>query len=73
MQLKWANIATNRIMVAQVEKGKGSKWLAGKLWKNESTVSCWCKSNNQTPIQTLSEFARLLNVDIHDLFSSTIN
>lgn len=67
-----ASNATNRIKVALVEKGKSSKWLAEKLGKNESTVSRWCTNSNQPPIETLSEIAKLLNIDIRDLLSSTI-
>jgi len=63
--------ATNRIKVALVEKGRSSKWLAEKLGRNESTVSRWCTNNTQPPIDTLSEIAKLLNVDIRDLLSST--
>lgn len=68
-----ANNATNRIKVILVEKGKTSKWLADKLRKNESTVSRWCTNNIQPPVGTLSDIAKLLNVDIRELLSSTKN
>jgi putative transcriptional regulator len=66
-----ANNAMNRIKVVLVEKGKSGKWLAEKLSKNESTVSRWCTNNTQPPVDTLSIIAKLLNVDIRELLSST--
>lgn len=68
-----ASKATNRIKVVLVEQNKTSKWLAGKLGMNESTVSRWCTNNMQPPVDTLSDIAKLLNVDIRDLLSSTKN
>ncbi len=66
-----ANNATNRIKVILVEKDKTGKWLAEKLGKNESTVSRWCTNNTQPPVDTFSQIAELLDVDIRDLLSST--
>jgi putative transcriptional regulator len=66
-----ANSAINRIKVVLVEQNKSSKWLAEKLERNESTISRWCTNNTQPPVDTLSEIAKLLNVDIRDLLSST--
>jgi len=66
-----ANKAINRIKVVLVEQGKSSKWLAGKLGMNESTISRWCTNNTQPPVDTLSEIAKILNVDIRELLSST--
>lgn len=63
--------ATNRIKIVLVEQNKTSKWLAGKLGMNESTISRWCTNNMQPPVDTLSEIARHLNVDIRELLSST--
>ena len=66
-----ANKATNRIKVVLVEQNKSSKWLAEKLGMNESTISRWCTNNMQPPVDTLSEIAKILNVDIRDLLKST--
>ena len=66
-----ANKAINRIKVVLVEQNKSSKWLAEKLGMNESTVSRWCTNNTQPPVDTLSDVAKLLNVDIRELLSST--
>lgn len=66
-----ATKATNRIKIVLVEQNKTSKWLAGKLGMNESTISRWCTNNMQPPVNTLSEIAKHLNVDIRELLSST--
>ena len=66
-----ANKATNRIKVVLVEQNKSSKWLAEKLGMNESTISRWCTNNTQPPVDTLSDIAKFLNVDIRELLSST--
>ncbi|MDD4553997.1 MAG: helix-turn-helix transcriptional regulator [Bacteroidales bacterium] len=66
-----ANRASNRIKVVLVEKGKSSRWLAGMLGKHESTISRWCTNQVQPPIDTLSDIANMLNIDIRELLSST--
>lgn len=66
-----ANKATNRIKIVLIEKNKNSKWLAEKLSMNESTISRWCTNKTQPPVDTLSEIAKILNVDIRELLSST--
>jgi putative transcriptional regulator len=66
-----ANKATNRIKVVLVEQNKSSKWLAEKLGMNESTISRWCTNNTQPPVDALTDIAKLLNVDIRELLSST--
>lgn len=66
-----ANKATNRIKVVLVEQNKSSKWLAEKLGMNESTISRWCTNNTQPPVDTLTDIAKLLNVDIRELLSPT--
>lgn len=68
-----ANKATNRIKVVLVEEKKSSRWLAEKLGMNESTISRWCTNSTQPAIDTLSEIAQILKVDIRDLLSSTKN
>lgn len=61
----------NRLKVILVEKKKTSKWLADALGKNTATVSKWCTNTNQPDLQTLSNIAELLDVDIKDLIVST--
>ena len=65
------NKTINRLKVVLVEKNRSNKWLAKQLNRNETTVSRWCTNNTQPPIDTLSQIAELLDVDIRDLLSST--
>jgi transcriptional regulator with XRE-family HTH domain len=64
-------MATNRIKVLLVEERRTGKWLAEKLGKDKATVSRWCTNSSQPPLETLADIAKLLNVDIRDLLSST--
>lgn len=63
----------NRIKVVLVEKGKTSKWLAGKLGKDSSTISKWCTNSSQPSIEVLLQIAKLLDVDIKDLLNSSLD
>lgn len=62
----------NRIKVLLVEKQKTGKWLAEQLGKDPATVSRWCSNTMQPSIETFAKIAELLNVDMKDLFNSTI-
>ncbi|MES2484534.1 MAG: helix-turn-helix transcriptional regulator [Bacteroidota bacterium] len=48
-----------------------NKWLSKELGKNETTVSQWCNNSRQPSIETLSQIAEALNVDIRQLLNST--
>ena len=61
----------NRIKVVLVEKGKTGKWLAEEVGKTPCTVSKWCSNTIQPDLQTLDKIAKLLDVDVKDLLSST--
>jgi len=61
----------NRLKVVLVEQNKTGKWLAEQLGKSTCTVSKWCQNTIQPDVNTLSEIALLLNVDIRDLLVST--
>ncbi|MBO5062096.1 MAG: helix-turn-helix transcriptional regulator [Prevotella sp.] len=61
----------NRLKVVLVEKKKTSRWLAAELGKNPSTVSKWCTNVSQPDLQTLNRIAKLLNVDISELLTTT--
>lgn len=63
----------NRIKVVLVEKGKTSKWLAGELGKDSSTISKWCTNSSQPSIEVLLQIAKLLDVDIKDLLNSSLD
>jgi putative transcriptional regulator len=83
IRIKWINLhktliimsnkAINRLKVVLVEKNRSNKWLAEQLNKNETTVSRWCTNDTQPSVDTLSQIAELLDVDIRDLLSSTKN
>ena len=60
----------NRIKVVLVEKKKTSKWLSEQLGKDPTTISKWCTNKVQPSLETLTDIARLLNVDVKDLLNS---
>jgi transcriptional regulator with XRE-family HTH domain len=62
---------TNRLKVVLVERNKTSKWLAETLNMNPATISRWCSNKTQPSLDTLSEIAKVLNVDIRDLLVPT--
>ena len=61
----------NRIKVCLVERNLSGKWLAEKLGKSTGTVSKWCSNNLQPDLKTLNAIARLLDIDIHELITSS--
>lgn len=61
----------NRIKVVLVEKQKTGKWLAEQLGKSNCTISKWCSNTVQPDLKTLSEIARILDVDIRELLIPT--
>lgn len=69
MQEKDKNI--NRIKAVLAEKNKTSKWLAGQLNKDQTTVSKWCTNTYQPSLETLVKIAKCLNVDARDLIVKT--
>ena len=58
----------NRLKVVLAEKKRTNKWLAEQLGKDPATVSKWCTNTIQLNVETLVEIAKLLSVDIQDLF-----
>ena len=65
------NKSINRIKVVLVEKRKTNKWLAEQLKMNETTISRWCTNSTQPTVETLVNIAKILEVDIKDLLTST--
>ena len=57
-----------RLKVVLAEKKKTNKWLAEKLSKDPATVSKWCTNTLQPNVETLVDIAKLLDVEIQDLF-----
>lgn len=58
----------NRLKVLLAEKKKTNKWLAEELSKDPATVSKWCTNTLQPNVETLVDIAKLLDVEIQDLF-----
>lgn len=61
----------NRLKAVLAEKGKSAKWLAESLGKDPATISKWCTNRNQPTIETFINVARILEVDVRELFVST--
>jgi DNA-binding XRE family transcriptional regulator len=58
----------NRLKVVLAEKKRKNKWLAKELSKDPATVSKWCTNTLQPNVETLVDIAKLLDVEIQDLF-----
>lgn len=69
---KWVmGIHINRIKIVLAAKSKTNKWLAETLDKSEATVSRWCTNEHQPSVETFYQIAKVLNVDIRELFNRT--
>lgn len=66
-------MAMNRMKAVLAEKQLTSKWLAAELGKAENTVSRWCSNRVQPSLEILSEIAKILDIDIHELITTTKN
>lgn len=62
----------NRLKVVLAERRRTNKWLAEQLDKDPATVSKWCTNTAQPSLETLSEIAECLEVDVKDLLQSTL-
>ena len=62
----------NRLKVVLAEKKRTNKWLAQKLGKDPATVSKLCTNTAQPSLETLSDIAMSLEVDVKDLLQSSI-
>jgi len=69
--ISMSNKMINRLKVVLAEKNRSNKWLAKQLTKNETTVSRWCTNDTQPSVDTLSQTAELLDVDIRELLVSS--
>lgn len=61
----------NRIKSVLAEKGHTNKWLGEQLGKYFTTVSRWCRNEQQPSLETLDEIAKILDVDISELLTRT--
>lgn len=62
----------NRLKVVLAEKRKTNKWLAEQLEKDPATVSKWCTNSAQPGVETLVKIAKLLEVEIGELFTNPL-
>ena len=69
--LSTMGIPINRLKVVLAENKKTNRWLAESLGKNEATVSRWCTNESQPSVEMFFQIARLLDVDIRELFNRT--
>lgn len=65
-------LALNRLRVVLAEKNKTNKWLAEQLDINANTVSKWLNNSQQPTLKTFYEISVILDVDMRDLFESTL-
>lgn len=64
-------VPINRIKVVLVEKKRTNRWLAESLGKNEATISRWCTNETQPSAEMFFQIAKILDVDIRELFNRT--
>ena len=61
----------NRLKVVLVEKKRTNKWLAEQPGKDPGTISKWCTNTLQPNLETLTQIASILDVDVRELLWST--
>ena len=61
----------NRMKIVLVEQQKTGKWLAKQKGKSACTVDKWCSNSSQSDLVTLGKIARVLNVNVKNLFNDT--
>ena len=61
----------NRLKVVLVEKKRTNKWLAEQLGKDPGTISKWCTNTLQPNLETVTQIASILDVDVRELLWST--
>jgi putative transcriptional regulator len=67
------NLTLNRLRVVLAEKNKTNKWLAEHLKINPNTVSKWLNNSQQPNLKTFYKISVLLQIDLKDLFESTLS
>lgn len=65
------SIPINRLKIVLAENKKTNRWLAECLGKNEATVSRWCTNDSQPSVEMFFQIAKVLDVDIRELFNRT--
>lgn len=64
-------IKMNRIKEVLKEQGRTQTWLAEQIDKSYVIVTNYCNNNSQPSIPVLREIAKVLDVDVKDLLTST--
>lgn len=62
----------NRLKIVLAEKATTNQWLAEQLGKSEVTVSRWVTNEVQPSLETMTQIAQVLKIDIKELLNSTI-
>lgn len=62
----------NRIRIVLAEQNRTNKWLADQLGVSEVTVSRWSSNTQQPAVEVFVEIAKILKVDIRELFEPTL-
>ena len=63
----------NRIKEVLEEKGIKQTWLAEKLGKSYNMVNGYVQNRQQPRLEVLNEIAKILDVDIKELLTSSKN
>ena len=61
----------NRIKEVLEQKGIKQTWLAERLGKSFNTVNSYAQNRQQPRLEVLNQIARILEVDIKDLITSS--
>jgi putative transcriptional regulator len=61
----------NRIKEVLLEQGRTQAWLAKKIKKSYVILTNYCNNKRQPSIPTLIKIAKVLDVDVRELLTST--
>lgn len=61
----------NRLKLVLVEKKRTGVWLSEQLGVSAVTVSKWCSNITQPTLPTLSQIAKILEINVKDLLNDT--
>lgn len=66
-------LVLNRLRIVLAEQNKTNRWLAEQLKVNENSVSKWTTNTQQPSIHTFYRIAKILKINLSDLFENTRN
>lgn len=64
-------IRMNRIKEVLEEQGRSQKWLATQIGKSYNMVNAYVQNRQQPRLETLTDIAKILDIDIKELITST--